>query len=113
MRRAVAFSRSINESKALTERFSDVIDDYEDAERQRQPVGCVQQSLGAVILRYAVNRSKIAPKLKLVGEYSRIPRHMRMKIVRALGEAPSSRMTECVGILKVKVPVIAVALILH
>jgi predicted helicase len=32
MRRAVAFSRSINESEALTERFAAVIDDYEGAE---------------------------------------------------------------------------------
>jgi predicted helicase len=34
MRRAVAFSRSINESKALTDKFAAVIDDYEGAEEE-------------------------------------------------------------------------------
>jgi predicted helicase len=34
MRRAVAFSRSISESKALTEKFAAVIDDYEGAEEE-------------------------------------------------------------------------------
>src|SRR4029077_1020982 len=64
-----------------------------------------------MVLRDAVDGSKIAAKLKLIAEHARVLRNVRMKITGPLPKTPVSRRTERIKVFEIEMPIVAIALV--
>src|ERR1700693_3426486 len=64
-----------------------------------------------MILGRAIDRREIATELELIAEDARIFRNVRVEIARALGETTAACNSKRVGVFKIELPIIAVALV--